>query len=138
MSSVEIIKEYNLNTPTWEEAIANVNLSIQNKEEIKIKNPGFYVVHGAQRIPSVQKVLDDLKLTFAHLYMNVITSTGTFGNHKDTMNVWYWQCRGTTKWIINEKDEYIMEAGDLLHIPKGNYHNIIPLTPRVGVSMSNK
>ena len=138
MSNVIVRRKFNLNTPTWEEAIANVNLSIQNKEEVKIKNPGFYVVHGAQRIPSVQKVLDDLKLTFAHLYMNVITSTGTFGNHKDTMKVIYWQCQGQTSWIIDEREQYTLQPGDLITVEPGTYHNVIPLTPRVGVSMSNK
>ena len=132
-----IQQKFDTNIVTWQEAIDNINQSMLNKEEVKIKEPGHYVVHEAQRIWSVQKILERLRLKYAHLYMNMVVDTGTFGNHKDEMNVWYWQCEGRTKWIIDEKDECLLEPGDLIFIEAGTYHNIIPLTPRFGISMSN-
>ena len=78
-----IKRKFDENTPTWQEAIDNVNFSIQNNEDVKVKEPGHYVVHEAQRIWLVQKILEKLNLKYAHLYMNIVADTGTFGNHKD-------------------------------------------------------
>jgi ribosomal protein L16 Arg81 hydroxylase len=80
-------------------------------------------------------VLDVLGLKIAHLYCNLTTKAPTFGEHTDSMDVYFWQCQGSTKWMVNEKI-IILNSGDLLFIPKGIKHNVIPLCPRVGISMS--
>ena len=87
-------------------------------------------------MPQVQKSLEMLDLKTAHLYINITTDVGTFGIHKDTVDVHYWQVQGKTKWIIEKKDEYVLEPGDLIYVPEGVYHSVIPQGPRVGVSMS--
>jgi ribosomal protein L16 Arg81 hydroxylase len=70
--------------------------------------------------------------------MNLASSTGTFGNHVDTMEVIYWQCQGQTLWIIDQREQHILKPGDLITVPAGTYHNVIPLTPRLGISMATK
>ena len=81
-------------------------------------------------------VLKDLECKYAHSYINLLQSSRTFGDHNDTMNVNFWQGDGVTKWVINGKDEYLLHPGDLIQIPKGINHNVVPLTPRFGVSFS--
>ena len=133
---VEFFKEYNKETPSWEEVLKNFDDSINNKEFIKAYKFGFFVSHHADRIHKVFKVLEHLKLKSAHLYFNLFSKSETFGKHKDTMDVWFWQIKGSTKWIIEDKDEYILSESDLIYVPKGIYHEVVPLEPRAGISMS--
>tara|TARA_B100002019_G_C21207882_1_gene567719 strand:+ start:40 stop:471 length:432 start_codon:yes stop_codon:yes gene_type:complete len=135
MNKIVHTKEYNLDVLSWTEAFLNYDLSVKLNEEIKFSEPGFFVCHSGHRIEKVKEILNDLNCKIAHLYFNITTIAKTFGNHKDTMNVWFWQCQGATKWII-DNDEYILNPGDLIYVPKETYHNVIPLSPRLGVSMS--
>ena len=136
MNKVNFIKGFELNTPSWDELLFNLNYSHLNQEEIKNSSPGFFVAHNAYKIPRVQYVLQKLKLKEAHLYINILQNSSTFGEHKDTMDVWFWQVKGVTKWVIENKEEYTLEEGDLIYIPKGILHNVIPLGSRAGISMS--
>jgi len=58
-----------------------------------------------------------------------------FGRHNDDMDVWFWQCQGLSRWVLDDK-EFTLEPGDLIYVKKGIYHNVSALTPRAGVSMS--
>ncbi len=136
MSNVIVRRKFNLDTVTWQEAVDNLDHTINNKLSLKMREPGFYVSMNAHLIPSVQKVLEQLEMKSAHMYLNLATSTGTFGNHVDTMKVTYWQCVGQTMWIIDEREQHILQAGDLITVEQGTYHNVIPLTPRLGISMA--
>ena len=132
---VKYIKQFDLNTPTWEEIFIDLNNSIHLKEEVKNISMGFFVSHNAHRIQKIKVVLEKLKLREAHSYINIVNSP-TFGEHRDNMDVWFWQVKGSTKWIIENKEEYLLKEGDLIYIPRGILHNVIPLGPRVGISMS--
>ena len=136
MSDPYFIREYNMNVLNWTEAFLNYDNSVRNNKKIKFSYPGFFVSHEGHEIEKVKDVLKDLKCSIAHLYFNISTKAETFGKHKDTMDVYFWQCQGVTKWIIEDKDEVILNPGDLIYIPKGINHNVIPLSPRLGVSMS--
>jgi mannose-6-phosphate isomerase-like protein (cupin superfamily) len=129
-------KKFELNTPSWDEILFDLNYSVQHKELIKNTSPGFFVSHYAYRIPRVKLILDKLNLKEAHSYINILYNSPTFGEHKDTMDVWFWQVKGKTKWIIENQNEYTLNEGDLIYVPKGTLHNVIPLGPRVGISMS--
>lgn len=136
MTNPYFIREYNLDVVNWTEAFLNYDNSVRNSKQIKFSYPGFFVSHEGHEIEKVKDVLKDLKCSIAHLYFNISTKAETFGKHKDTMDVYFWQCQGVTKWIIEDKDEVILNPGDLIYIPRGINHNVIPLSPRLGVSMS--
>ena len=136
---VEIKKGFNLDTPTWSELLWELNYSQFHKERMIVKQPGFFVTHHAYRIPRVTKVLEDLNLSSAHLFFNLFQNTPAFDSHKDKMDVWYWQVKGFTKWILhNGEQEWILKEGDLIHVPKEVYHQVIPLGVRAGISMGNE
>ena len=136
-NKVPTLKEkFNLDVVTWEEAIHDYYNSKNKNLFVKESSPnGFFVTHDINYLPRVKKVLDVLGLKIAHLYCNLTTKAPTFGEHTDSMDVYFWQCQGSTKWMVNEKI-IILNSGDLLFIPKGIKHNVIPLCPRVGISMS--
>jgi ribosomal protein L16 Arg81 hydroxylase len=135
MAIVQLWKNYNKETPSWQEILENFEESETKGESIKANGAGFIVSHSAYRIPAVREVLKSLKLKEAHTYINLTSKGATFGRHSDPVDVWFWQVQGSTKWEFDD-DECTLEAGDLLFVPKGEYHNVIPLSPRCGISMS--
>ena len=50
-------KKYNMNVPSWETILDNLNWSIQNKKIVKHKCPGFLISHQAKKIKEVKPVL---------------------------------------------------------------------------------
>ena len=131
-------KNYNNNVLGWDIILNNFNESVKRNTLIKHNPIGFFVSHDAHDIPELKPVLKDLKCKVAHLYFNIDASSKTFGSHKDTMDVWFWNCQGRTKWIIEDKKQFILEPGDLIFVKKDIFHHAIPLTPRAGISMSKK
>lgn len=130
---IKVIKKFELDTPSWEEVINNLNYSIKNKDLIKSNNRGFFVSHMAYLIPKVDKIKKKLNAKGAHLYINFLQDGDAFPKHQDSIDVIFWQIIGMTKWIVNEK-EYILEKGDLIQIPKNTSHEVMPLTARAGIS----
>tara|TARA_R110002020_G_scaffold132423_2_gene295730 strand:+ start:135 stop:536 length:402 start_codon:yes stop_codon:yes gene_type:complete len=130
----KIIKQFNLNTPSWEELLSNLNFSFIHDEFFEHSSTGFFLTLSAFKIETVQKTLKKLGLQHAHLYINIVNSE-TFGPHKDECDVWFWQVKGQTIWEV-ENEQFNLEEGDLIFVPKGIIHNIIPLGPRAGISMS--
>lgn len=128
-----IKKKFNLDTPSWDDVIKNLDYSISNNLLVKSNGQGFYVAHDAHKIPIVKKLMKKIKAKDAHLYINFTKNTPTFGKHVDTMDVAFWQIIGKTKWIVENK-EYILKPGDLITVEKGIYHEVIPLTARAGIS----
>jgi mannose-6-phosphate isomerase-like protein (cupin superfamily) len=128
-----IKRKFNLDTPSWEDVIKNLNYSIENNLKVRCNDQGFYVAHDAYRIPIVKKLIKQLKAKDAHVYINFIQGAPTFGKHVDTMDIAFWQIIGKTKWIIDNKS-YTLKSGDLIIVQKGTYHEVIPLTPRAGIS----
>lgn len=131
-------KNYNNNIITWEELLINFSNSVVNNKLVIVRNPGFFISHNAEEIEKIKPIMKDLKVNTAHLYINIATSIKGLGKHKDNVDVYFLQCQGTTKWVIEEKEIYILNMGDLLFIPKNVYHEVIPLTPRAGISMSKE
>jgi ribosomal protein L16 Arg81 hydroxylase len=137
MNVIKLYKNHNLNVPSWEELLNNFNNSASNNKLIKHKCFGFFVSHEANELTEVKKILKEFKLTTAHLYFNITKIGGTFGKHNDSVNVYYWQVQGNTKWIFDDR-EIILQKGDLLYIPKLIYHNVVVEGPRAGISMANE
>tara|TARA_Y100000114_G_scaffold59471_1_gene54417 strand:- start:1279 stop:1689 length:411 start_codon:yes stop_codon:yes gene_type:complete len=135
MSLPYLKRAYNTQVVDWTEALTSFDKSVLTNKEIKFNYPGFFVSHEGHEIPKIKKVLTDLDCNSAHLYFNITIKAETFGKHKDTVDVYYWQCQGMTRWMIEDRD-VVLNPGDLMYVPMGVYHSVSPLTPRLGVSMS--
>jgi mannose-6-phosphate isomerase-like protein (cupin superfamily) len=133
---VKYIKQFNLDTPSWDDLLFELNKSSEAGEFIRNISPGFFVSHFSMRIPKVKVVLNELNLTQAHSYINIMTTSETFGTHKDKDDVYFWQVKGKSKWTIMESTEYVLDEGDLIYVPAGIIHNVTPLSVRAGISMS--
>tara|TARA_B100001057_G_scaffold469378_1_gene529617 strand:- start:1061 stop:1471 length:411 start_codon:yes stop_codon:yes gene_type:complete len=133
---ITVTENFDDDVVTWKEAIHDYDKSMKQGLEVKSSNPpGFFVTHNISYLPRVKKVLERLNYKVAHLYCNLTTLAPTFGEHEDTVDVCFWQCQGETEWVVGEK-HYVLRQGDLIYVPKGVRHNVIPLTPRLGISMS--
>jgi mannose-6-phosphate isomerase-like protein (cupin superfamily) len=131
------LKKWNTDVVNWDELIDTYNTAIENGDAIKVRLPGFFVCHNAHLIKKVQNSMKIVGACDAHAYFNISIQGKTFGWHRDDVDVYYWQCIGKVK-IFIEDEEFLLEPGDMVKIPKGVEHNVIPLTPRLGISMSNK
>lgn len=132
---VKVTKNFNQQVPSWESILNNLNYSVIHKNLIKSKPKCFFVSHDAHLMKEVKKVLNNLNLKVAHLYINFAVEKNTFGRHKDNVDVWFWQVQGETKWEF-DNEQHTLNQGDLIYVPQQIYHNVIPLTPRAGISMS--
>jgi len=130
----EVKRKYNLNVPSWDEIIKNLQYSIDNELPVE-KKEDFVVCHDAYLIKEVMKMMGKLKASSAHLYINFYPKTDTFGKHDDFVDVIFWQVQGKTLWEVNKK-KYTLNPGDIICIPKLVMHDVKPLTIRAGISFS--
>jgi len=129
--------------PTWSDILAELNRTIQCKEKLKtLDSLGFVLLH-AQNIPSVLSMISiienitDAKCS-AHCYISLLESSATFGRHNDNADVFFWQVQGRTHWTVEQETEiyeYELAADDLIYIPRFMIHQVVPLTPRAGISI---
>lgn len=127
----------NFHTPTvdWNSALECWDYCVRNHHEVRIGMPGYLVCHEANTIEMIKPVLQKLNCKDAHLYMNISLLGDTYGKHSDDRDVWYWQCQGQTRWSVDE-NEYVLDPGDLIYIEQGTPHEVVPLSVRLGISMS--
>ena len=129
------IKNFDKKVLSWDEIFQNFNESVERNELIKFKQVASYVIHNANRIEGLKNILHKLNCTVAHIYFNLCAEKINFGRHNDDMDVWFWQCQGLSRWVLDDK-EFTLEPGDLIYVKKGIYHDVSAPTPRAGVSMS--
>jgi mannose-6-phosphate isomerase-like protein (cupin superfamily) len=134
---IEYTKNYFNTNIDWQDLLENFNESVLLNEEVKFNPIAFYVSHSAIRIEKLKILYEKLNIKQAHLYLSLTNICKNFGPHADTMDVWFWQAKGKTKWQVLG-NEYILSPGDLIYVPKGIEHNVIALTPRAGISMSKE
>lgn len=99
-----------------------------------------------ESLPIFSKQL--INLLKKETYKNTITNqaycsfeniNGSFGIHKDKMDVLYLQVLGNVEWSIFDNNNLklqseILTPGDLVYVPRHIYHSSNPLGPRVGFS----
>lgn len=70
------------------------------------------------------------------LYCSLVADATTHGIHRDTADVYIYQQLGQLQIDVydRQKHTYILSPGDIIHIPKGMYHNTKSLTPRATLS----
>jgi len=133
-----VIKNFNKQVLSWNDILYNFEESVVKDELIRYtpeKHTTFYVIHNAYRIKKLKNILKKLGCVVAHIYFNLCAREDILGPHDDDRDVWFWQCQGKSKWIIDNK-QFILQPGDLIYVKKGVFHTVSALTPRAGVSMS--
>lgn len=138
-----LFKNVNLILPTWGQIIDTLDASLRENLLVKITDNFGIVTHNGEKIDSVNiflkqlSKLDKLQSPSAHCYISLTSFSKSFGKHKDTADVWYWQAIGSVKWSVYDDTyyEYILEPNDVVYVPALMYHESVPLTPRVGISL---
>lgn len=144
--SIKYISNAFLDLPKWDEVILDLELNKLENSEVLILDRGGFVTFKGYRIPSVHKIQEKIhelrpekSNINSHLYISFLSVSQTFGWHNDNTDVFYIQAIGKTKWQVRnsqlEIEEYELSPGDLIYVPKSFFHNSIPLTPRVGISI---
>lgn len=143
----------NVPLPSWDEILTEFDRVY--KESISLKNENIEVqkhfgmkVHYFEGIEIISQFLESIKKSHtirndqsfdAACFMSLTSVDSMFGKHKDGMDVWLWQIQGKSRWQVEGLEENynfdkIVEPGELLYIPRGSYHNITSLEPRVSIS----
>jgi ribosomal protein L16 Arg81 hydroxylase len=137
-----IFKNVDLVPPKWNDIIQELNDSFVKKRRVtSLPNLGF-VVHSGQNISGISELLQKISSLdksvpcTAHCYISFLEISKSFGRHKDEADVIFWQMIGKTKWIIDDETTvtYELEPNDVIYVPRDMYHNVIPLSPRAGMS----
>ena len=120
-----LVDSYSLNVIFLPGQINHFNCIWQLKEIDKIDNQFFILIDFFYKIfkydSNVKNRVD--------LFFSFVTNTG--GSHIDEEDVFLIGLHGKTIYrIIETNEDYCLEKGDLLHIPKGIRHKSISLTPR--------
>ena len=79
-----------------------------------------------KQIPIGSKVDAFLFIAFTQGSVSII--------HKDDHDVFLYGLYGKTLYLV-EKENYMLDQGDLLHIEKGKLHQALGLTPRITLSL---
>ena len=129
--------------PSWQMVLNNLDQCMNHGRFRDLGRGGYVALDVMDRDFSQA---DDLSSSFGdmvtlHTYISLSTTSRTSGPHQDMESVYCLQAQGQTHFKVWENDReysYIMEAGDLLHIPSGIPHEAIPLTPRVLLSYGDE
>jgi len=150
-----LYKNFYNNVVEWDEALQHIDALEKdggiNDKSIVLKHSHGFISYKAERLESVQslfKILQekihntDYPVASAHLYGGITSNSKVSERHCDYCHVWYWQCKGQTKWIIDgEKfnpQSFILNEGDLIYVPPKFNHEVIPLSPRLGISFGSE
>jgi len=125
----------------WIDVVHEVNqVSVVDSDGISLFGFGgiLHQTPNITRKPELQHMFNMLNSRYpltAHVYYSMSRLSGSV-NHCDDMNVLFWQQYGLTLWHI-EKSKYVLWPGDALYIPRGVYHRVISVTPRIGISIGD-
>lgn len=162
---VAVFKKMFLDVPKWETFIENINYSstIESNRLNTLTDLGSDKIHGSCLISndfyiqSLHKISDNIfkeQIDLVNFFNDVYgekTKGGTaFVNlsknkkdidvHRDQWDSIFWQCIGTTKWVIKEKgsdvpvQNIILNPGDVAVIPSGVFHGIKIDGPRASIA----
>jgi len=128
----------------WIDVINCLNYNVCSNNTVQtLDNFGIVLLDIKTLIKIKEVYLDFCKIEpkidcSAHLYISLTSQSKTFGWHKDTSDVIFWQVLGKTLFSVLENGriyEYELSTNDLIFIPKGMKHCTKPLTPRAGISL---
>lgn len=114
----------------------------KEKQDVNINVDGTFIGTNAQdffpeRIQPLLKLFPNTK--DVSLYFSFLPGIESHGIHCDVTDVHIWQQQGITQWTVYDKQKYTynLMPGDILYIPKGMYHDTIPITARAGLSFGS-
>ena len=136
-------KNVNLPLLTWDAFIDQIDKAINNNDPIRYSNNygiNLFQMYESDLVDNFLKEYSKLNNKFtssAHIYMSLSTLSEGLGRHNDPSDVLYWQVIGKTLWVVEDKIQktYVLEPNDAIYIPYRMWHTVIPLTPRVGISL---
>jgi len=138
---------------SWDEVFNMLALYYQQKnlarasskkvtDDINIKVDGTFICTNAHdffsdRMQPFLKLFPNTK--DVSLYFSFLPGVESHGIHCDVTDVYIWQQQGITQWTVYDKKKYTynLMPGDILYIPKGMYHDTIPITARASLSFGN-
>lgn len=150
------IKDENL--PNWEIALRHIhdNIDIIQKYLTQSADMGYpiektnsVIIPGAMN-KNYYPNFDNLKKQINSLYPNDIQAMMTFISfkerfqkhvHQDHYDNFYIQCIGKSLWRLWNEDtseiveQYELEPGDVIFVPKLRHHDVISLSARMGIAM---
>ena len=77
----------------------------------------------------------DLDEWDVHIYGCIKGKERSFRKHNDPSHTFIIQCEGKCKWIVDGLGENILSPGDMISIPYLCYHECIPLSKRLSLSI---
>ena len=133
-----------LATPGWDDVFGNLEKSIEEQSLVKI-GPYFSLVthNGDKHIKRAGEFLNEIRKLdtslsgSAHVYIGLTKFSESFGKHKDNCDTFFWQAIGSTSWKVFAQTgvkEHVLNAGDMIYVPRYMEHEVASLSPRVGIS----
>jgi len=127
---------------TWEEVIDHIDKNVIAEYTTEAQQNYGVVTYNAYEMEKTLPILELVKQTdtsreyTAYMHLSFSSKTEGYGRHKDQADVWHWQTIGKSRWVVFDRETvvYDLTPGELIYIPKGMYHQVTPLTPRVGIS----
>lgn len=131
---------------TWEDVILEIDKATTTKMW-SYTNGGKYLEMHLRRAGDIRYVpellegyseLDKTKFASAHAYISFSSIGKGTGRHTSKSDVLFWQAIGSTKWVVEGKmvtTIITLLPGHVLYVPHAMYHTVVPLSPRVGISL---
>lgn len=106
-------------------------------QEYKNKIESYYSILGIDNYKQQkEKENTDIDCIF---YFSFFPYAESHGIHMDASPIFHWQHIGQAQWTVYENDKqytYTLSPGDCLFIPEKVYHDVLPLTARLGLTFS--
>lgn len=94
--------------------------------------------------PRLSEKIDFIKNYYKNHFFDAFSiisftdSEPTTGRHTDDVDVFNWQCIGSTTWVItyedNTTESFTLNPGDIIYVPAGVLHEVTSLNPRACLS----
>jgi ribosomal protein L16 Arg81 hydroxylase len=123
-----------INTQVEKEIQNNTCRIIGNDEEktiLLLDNENFHPI--ISKMYAIMRY--KYRLTTLHIYTSQ-NNAQTFGRHCDQSDVLIVQSIGKMSYKFDDGELIVLKPGDGVYIPKGMYHDPIPIEPRVSLSFS--
>jgi quercetin dioxygenase-like cupin family protein len=148
--------------PGWSDFIENINTAAKDTSFVKepplenferLGHVRFYdkltigIDHSDKHpypgLPEIIEYMNSLGLEplITMSLMNFADSQRTTSRHSDNCFILYVQAVGSVRWSIwidGIENQFVLEPGDIIFVPKGKEHEILALSPRAALSFAVK